>query len=141
MSRLANPYLPRRPQETVLYGLVKEHWRDFVQHAREAYEAPLPKYVVDEFQKYLRCGDFAERARFESLVQRVYARVMKWLSRRGLLRGADDADASNARLRSRPPRRWPARACSEERSSPFASRATSHSRTTRASHHHHRRLA
>jgi len=60
VSRLANPYLPRRPQETVLYGLVKEHWRDFVQHAREAYEAPLPKYVVDEFQKYLTCGDFAE---------------------------------------------------------------------------------
>ena len=22
--------------------------------------APLPKYVVDEFQKYLTCGDFAE---------------------------------------------------------------------------------
>ena len=45
---------------TLLYGLVKEHWRDFVQHAREAYEAPLPKYVVDEFQKYLACGDFTE---------------------------------------------------------------------------------
>ena len=59
VSRLATRYLPRRPQETVLYGLVKEHWRDFVQHAREAYEAPLPKYVVDEFQKYLTCGDFA----------------------------------------------------------------------------------
>ena len=42
-EKLATPYLPRRPQETVLYGLVKEHWRDFVQHAREAYEAPLPK--------------------------------------------------------------------------------------------------
>ena len=60
MSRLATPYLPRRPQETVLYGLVKEHWRDFVQHARETYEARLPKYVVDKFQKYLACGDFAE---------------------------------------------------------------------------------
>jgi len=59
VSRLANPYLPRRPQETVLYGLVKEHWRDFVQHACEAYEAPLPNYVVDEFQKFLACGDFA----------------------------------------------------------------------------------
>ena len=59
VSRLAAPYLPRRPQETVLYGLVKRHWRDFVQHAREAYQAPLPKYVVDEFQKYLTCGDFS----------------------------------------------------------------------------------
>jgi hypothetical protein len=26
---------------------VKEHWRDFVQHAREAYEAPLPMCVVN----------------------------------------------------------------------------------------------
>jgi hypothetical protein len=60
VSRLATPYVPRRPQETVLYGLVKEHWRDFVQHAHESYEAPLPKYVVEEFQKYLACGDFAE---------------------------------------------------------------------------------
>jgi len=59
VSRLAAPYVPRRPQETVLYGLVKRHWRDFVQYARESYEAPLPKYVVDEFQKFLTCGDFA----------------------------------------------------------------------------------
>ena len=36
MSRLATPYVPRRPQETVLYGLVKEHWRDFVRHARRS---------------------------------------------------------------------------------------------------------
>ena len=41
----------------VLSGLVEAHWRDFVQHAREAYEAPLPKYVVDEFQKFLARGD------------------------------------------------------------------------------------
>ena len=38
-------------------------------------------------------------------MQRVYARVMKWLSRRGLLRGADEADASNA-----PPSQSPAEA-------------------------------
>jgi hypothetical protein len=59
VATLARPYFPRRPHETVLYGLVKEHWRDFFEHAREAYEAPLPKYVEDEFRGYLRCGDFA----------------------------------------------------------------------------------
>ena len=59
MARLAAPYVPRKPQETVLYALVKEHLRDFFDHAREAYEAPLPKYVRDEFRKYLECGDFA----------------------------------------------------------------------------------
>jgi len=56
---LAAPYLPRRPQETVLYELVKTHWSDFVEHARGAYEAPLPKYVRDEVRGYLACGDFS----------------------------------------------------------------------------------
>ena len=41
----------------------------------------------------------------ESLVQRVYARVMKWLSRRGHRSGADNADASNE-----PPSQSPAEA-------------------------------
>lgn len=59
MSRLAAPYLPRRPQETVLYGLVKEHLGELLQHARDNYAAPLPKYVEDEFRGYLRCGDFS----------------------------------------------------------------------------------
>ena len=36
------------------------------------------------------------QAELASMLQRIYARVMKWLSRRGLLRNPDDADASNA---------------------------------------------
>ena len=59
MSRLAAPYVPRRPQETVLYALVKEHLEDFLQHARESYAGPLPAYVVDEFRAYIACGDFS----------------------------------------------------------------------------------
>ena len=59
MSRLAAPYLPRRPQETVLYGIVKDHLDEFLQHARDAYQAPLPKYVENEFRNYLSCGDFS----------------------------------------------------------------------------------
>jgi hypothetical protein len=59
VSRLAAPYLPRRPQETVLYWLVKEHLADFLRHAREAYAAPLPKYVENEFRSYLACGDYS----------------------------------------------------------------------------------
>ena len=60
MSTLAAPYIPRRPQETALFRLVKEHLDDFIEHARESYEAPLPKYVVDEFRRYILCGDFRE---------------------------------------------------------------------------------
>ena len=59
MSRLATPYVPRQPQETILYALVKEHLDAFLQHARESYAGPLPKYVVDEFRSYLACGDFS----------------------------------------------------------------------------------
>jgi hypothetical protein len=57
---LAAPYAPRRPQETSLFQLVQGHLAEFLAHAREAYEAPLPRYVTQEFHKYLSCGDFAQ---------------------------------------------------------------------------------
>ena len=38
---------------------MKEHLEDFLRHAREAYEGPLPKYVEQEFRCYLACGDFS----------------------------------------------------------------------------------
>jgi hypothetical protein len=50
-------YLPRRPLETVLHRLVTEHFRDFEDHAREAYQGPLPRYVTDEVSAYRACGD------------------------------------------------------------------------------------
>jgi hypothetical protein len=43
----------------VLFGLVKEHLEEFLRHAREAYDGPLPRYVESEFRKYLECGDFS----------------------------------------------------------------------------------
>jgi hypothetical protein len=43
----------------VLFGLVREHVQEFFRYAREAYAGPLPKYVTEEFRKYLTCGDFA----------------------------------------------------------------------------------
>ena len=59
MSRLAPTYLPREPHATVLYRLVKEHGAEFLRHARESYDGPLPRYVEDELRSYLRCGDFS----------------------------------------------------------------------------------
>jgi len=38
---------------------VKEHGEEFLRHARERYDGPLPRYVEDELRSYLRCGDFA----------------------------------------------------------------------------------
>ena len=58
MAGLAAPYVPRAPQETLLYALVSEHLEDFLQHARESYAGPLPRYVEEGSRGYLRCGDF-----------------------------------------------------------------------------------
>ena len=69
VSVLAGAYRPRRPTETVLYALVRDHLETFLVHARESYGAPLPRYVEDEFREYLRCGVFAYgfvRARCDS---------------------------------------------------------------------------
>jgi hypothetical protein len=52
-------YAPRRPTQTVLYGLVREHLASLLQDARESYAHPLPQYVKDVFHAYLRCGVFA----------------------------------------------------------------------------------
>ena len=60
-SPLASPadYVPRRPHETVLYGIVREHLATFLEHTSRTYKAPLPKYVVNAFEHYLGCGDVA----------------------------------------------------------------------------------
>ena len=60
VGHLAPSYLPRRPSETVLYKLVEEHLDDFLQHARENYSGPLPRYVERQFRAYLLCGDFSQ---------------------------------------------------------------------------------
>jgi hypothetical protein len=52
-------YEPRRPEETVLHDLVREHLGAFLGHARDTYEKPLPRYVEKAFHEYLRCGVFA----------------------------------------------------------------------------------
>jgi hypothetical protein len=54
VARLAPPYAPRRPTETVLYGVVRESLDTFVAHARETYERPLPRYVENELRAYPR---------------------------------------------------------------------------------------
>jgi hypothetical protein len=59
LSALAAAYRPRRPTETVLYAVVRDWLETFLAHARESYEAPLPRYVEDELRGYLKCGVFA----------------------------------------------------------------------------------
>lgn len=60
MPRLGPAYVPRRPHETVLHQLVREHYETFVAFAQASYRAPLPRYVTDAFERYLACGDFSQ---------------------------------------------------------------------------------
>src|SRR5690606_19045772 len=48
-------YVRHRPEETLLYRLIEEHYPAFAA-AREAAGKPLPKHVRDEFEAYLKCG-------------------------------------------------------------------------------------
>ena len=58
--RLVSPeYLARRPLDTLLHRLVREHYATFVEHTEATYAAPLPRYVTDAFERYLACGDFS----------------------------------------------------------------------------------
>lgn len=51
----AAAYERRRPERTVLYQVVSEHWPAFVEHT-EAQGRPLPRFVHREVEAYLRCG-------------------------------------------------------------------------------------
>jgi hypothetical protein len=59
LSTLAPAYRPRRPTETVLYGIVRGNLETFLAHARDSYLSPLPRYVEDELRSYLKCGVLA----------------------------------------------------------------------------------
>jgi hypothetical protein len=49
-------YRPRRPEKTVLFDVVKKHYKTWHKNA----EGFVPGYVNREFQKYLECGILAK---------------------------------------------------------------------------------
>ena len=52
-------YRPRRPRETLLHRVVREHFQTFLAQTHRLYARPLPRYVIQEFEKYVACGDLA----------------------------------------------------------------------------------
>lgn len=48
-------YRRHAPEETRLYQLVQQHYPDFLQ-AMQVQGTPLPVYVQEEFEAYLKCG-------------------------------------------------------------------------------------
>jgi len=70
MARPAPDVVPERPhlrkryvrhelESSVLYQVVQAWLETFLAMASEAYLRPLPRHVVEEFEKYLRCGILA----------------------------------------------------------------------------------
>jgi hypothetical protein len=59
-SAAVGGYRRRQPEHSVLYRLVQEHWQSYRERAEQS--GPLPAFVVDEFEPYLRCGILAHGA-------------------------------------------------------------------------------
>ena len=55
MQSSAFEYIPRRPEETVLYRVVAEHLETFLTRQQDR-ECPTPKFVEREFRSFLECG-------------------------------------------------------------------------------------
>jgi hypothetical protein len=53
-------YEPRRAEDTVLHKIVAEHLEEFIAHAEENYDRPLPRYVISELRGFLKCGRLEE---------------------------------------------------------------------------------
>jgi hypothetical protein len=49
-------YRQRRPEKTVLYRVIQQHLESFLEQAHESSGKRLPKYVENEFRRYLECG-------------------------------------------------------------------------------------
>ena len=54
----AQGYVPRRPEESVLYTIVADHLETFLARARDR-ERIVPRFVETEFRSFLDCGILA----------------------------------------------------------------------------------
>jgi hypothetical protein len=52
-------YERRRPEESTLHRLVREHLETFLAQVEAGGTASLPKFVKDEFDAFLECGILA----------------------------------------------------------------------------------
>jgi len=54
-DRSAGRYQRHRPEQTLLYRIVEQHYPAFTAHLAEQGRG-LPEYVQHEFEDYLKCG-------------------------------------------------------------------------------------
>jgi hypothetical protein len=74
VASLAPAYTPRRPTETVLYALVREHLASFLAYAREHYDGGLPAKGAGIAKP--QCGSVTFVQRFGSLNLHVHFHVV-----------------------------------------------------------------
>ena len=98
-------YARHRPERTLLYQLVEQHYPAF-RELRAAADRPLPDFVQQEFEAYLKCG------RLEEGFLRVGAsNVMPRSSWRSAARSVGSARPAAGGAWPRPRRCWPMRYC------------------------------
>ena len=81
----AGAYVRHDPTQTTLHALVAKHLESFLAFAAERSGRALPRYVVEEFYGYLRCGVLAHgfgRARCSECGHDML--VAFWCKRRGV---------------------------------------------------------
>ena len=49
-------YERREPETTLLHRVVRDNLEEFLEHARETYAKPIPRYVERALRGYLKCG-------------------------------------------------------------------------------------
>jgi hypothetical protein len=59
LGAITGHYERRRPEETTLYRLVREHLETFLAKVEAGGAASLPRFVKDEFDAFLACGILA----------------------------------------------------------------------------------
>jgi hypothetical protein len=57
-TQRSDTYVRRQPENSVLYQTVAKHWPAFREKLEET--GGLPRFVVREFDEYLRCGILEE---------------------------------------------------------------------------------
>jgi hypothetical protein len=58
VGETAAGYRPRRPEQSVLYGVVAGHLETFLARQRE-HDRPVPRFVERELRSFLDCGVLA----------------------------------------------------------------------------------
>ena len=62
-------YIQHRPEQTLLFEVVRDNLVPFLQHTKSIYKNGIPRYVEKELREYLKCGIHAHgfaRARCQS---------------------------------------------------------------------------